>query len=134
MWFRRFFASFSLSAIRCRSRQSSVVILTMANPRERPVTMNAEQRKALIDSYKQSGDCQLYELMQYQCEVGVANIECTPFVRLFLKCAGKPATEVTPEYDYGNDVTSVLPDFGSIDDRKTPPGVVMMDEDSSKDR
>lgn len=29
--------------------------------------------------------CKLYEMVQYQCEATVNNIECTPFVRLFLK-------------------------------------------------
>ncbi|KAI7860518.1 hypothetical protein BDC45DRAFT_494620 [Circinella umbellata] len=30
-------------------------------------------------------DCQLYELVQYQCEVGSTHIECNPFVRVFLR-------------------------------------------------
>lgn len=65
--------------------------------------------------------CQLYELVQYQCEVTSTHIECNPFVRVFLRsvlfpidtrrdltastdrCAGKPTTEVTPEYDYNGD-------------------------------
>ncbi|KAI9259821.1 hypothetical protein EDC94DRAFT_660524 [Helicostylum pulchrum] len=51
-------------------------------------------------------NCKLYELVQYQCEATRNNIECTPFVRLFLKCAGIPTVEVTPEYDqYGDPMT-----------------------------
>ncbi|CDS03057.1 hypothetical protein LRAMOSA00459 [Lichtheimia ramosa] len=74
--------------------------------------------------------CQLYELVQYQCEVTSTHIECNPFVRVFLRCAGKPTTEVTPEYDYNGDpVTNVLPDFGAVGSKKSPPGVVMMDDD-----
>ncbi|KAI9322412.1 hypothetical protein BX666DRAFT_612035 [Dichotomocladium elegans] len=78
--------------------------------------------------------CNLYELVQYQCEVTSTHIECNPFVRVFLRCPGKPTTEVTPEYDHkGDPVTSVgssvLPDFGAVGDKKSPPGVVMMEND-----
>ncbi|KAG2226271.1 hypothetical protein INT45_005943 [Circinella minor] len=75
-------------------------------------------------------DCQLYELVQYQCEVGSTHIECNPFVRVFLRCAGRPTTEVTPEYDHNGDpVTNILPDFGAVETKKTPKGIVMMEED-----
>lgn len=30
-------------------------------------------------------NCKLYEMVQYQCEANKTNIECTPFVRLFLR-------------------------------------------------
>jgi hypothetical protein len=30
-------------------------------------------------------NCRLFEMVQYQCEANRTNIECTPFVRLFLK-------------------------------------------------
>lgn len=30
-------------------------------------------------------NCKLYEMVQYQCETNLWHIECTPFVRLFLK-------------------------------------------------
>ncbi|KAG2199701.1 hypothetical protein INT47_012837 [Mucor saturninus] len=51
--------------------------------------------------------CKLFEMVQYQCEANINNIECTPFVRLFLKCTGLPTVEVTPEYDqYGDPVAS----------------------------
>ncbi|KAG0180335.1 hypothetical protein DFQ29_000861 [Apophysomyces sp. BC1021] len=75
-------------------------------------------------------ECQLYELVQYQCEVGASRIECSPFVRVFLRCAGKPTVEVTPEYDTNGDpITSVLPDFGAMDSKRPPPGFVMMEDD-----
>ncbi|KAL7319798.1 hypothetical protein PS15m_002891 [Mucor circinelloides] len=52
-------------------------------------------------------NCRLYEMVQYQCEATRHNIECSPFVRLFLRCAGLPTVEVTPEYDqYGDPVSS----------------------------
>ncbi|KAF1797504.1 hypothetical protein V8B55DRAFT_1515603 [Mucor lusitanicus] len=48
-------------------------------------------------------NCRLFEMVQYQCEATRYNIECSPFVRLFLRCAGLPTVEVTPEYDqYGD--------------------------------
>ncbi|RCH97571.1 hypothetical protein CU097_014015 [Rhizopus azygosporus] len=54
-------------------------------------------------------NCKLYEMVQYQCEASSSCIECNPFPRLFLKCAGLPTVEVTPEYDQnGNPVFSVL--------------------------
>ncbi|KAI9495085.1 hypothetical protein BDB00DRAFT_815803 [Zychaea mexicana] len=77
-------------------------------------------------------ECQLYELVQYQCEVGSTHIECNPFVRVFLRCTGKPTTEVTPEYDLNGDpVTNVLPDFGAVGSKKTPPGIAMMEEENN---
>ncbi|KAI8967282.1 hypothetical protein BDF20DRAFT_917750 [Mycotypha africana] len=51
----------------------------------------------------QSGDCQLYEMVQYQCEHSQSQIVCSPLTRLFLKCAGVPTVEVTPEYDQNGD-------------------------------
>lgn len=30
-------------------------------------------------------NCKLYEMVQYQCEATRHNIECSPFVRLFLR-------------------------------------------------
>ncbi|RUS23082.1 hypothetical protein BC937DRAFT_92577, partial [Endogone sp. FLAS-F59071] len=36
--------------------------------------------------------CVMAEIMQYQCEIGVSRVICTP-------CPGKPAVEVTPLYD-----------------------------------
>ncbi|OBZ84907.1 hypothetical protein A0J61_07043 [Choanephora cucurbitarum] len=50
--------------------------------------------------------CKLYELVQYQCEASQHHIECTPFVRLFLRCAGMPTVEVTPEIDQPKNPTS----------------------------
>ncbi|KAI8051091.1 uncharacterized protein B0P05DRAFT_562925 [Gilbertella persicaria] len=47
--------------------------------------------------------CKLYEMVQYQCEASQHQIECSPFVRLFLRCAGMPMVEVTPEYDQHGD-------------------------------
>ncbi|KAI8881761.1 hypothetical protein K501DRAFT_188273 [Backusella circina FSU 941] len=41
--------------------------------------------------------CQLYELVQYECKPTKTQIECSPFTRQFLKCAGAPTVEVTPE-------------------------------------
>ncbi|KAI8980468.1 hypothetical protein BDB01DRAFT_851756 [Pilobolus umbonatus] len=55
------------------------------------------------------GDCQLYEMTQYECATNVHHIECTPFVRLFLRCANIPTVEVTPVYDhYDNPYTRLL--------------------------
>ncbi|KAI8642017.1 hypothetical protein BD408DRAFT_417212 [Parasitella parasitica] len=63
----------------------------------------------MTDNHDESGipqNCKLYETVQYQCEVTRYNIECTPFVRLFLRCKGLPTVEVTPEYDqYGNPIS-----------------------------
>jgi hypothetical protein len=69
-------------------------------------------------------NCRLYEMVQYQCEATRHNIECSPFVRLFLRycfidnsycltilteidrCTGLPTVEVTPEYDqYGDPIS-----------------------------
>ncbi|CAO3638982.1 unnamed protein product [Mucor hiemalis] len=30
-------------------------------------------------------NCKVFEMVQYQCEANRTNIECTPFVRLFLR-------------------------------------------------
>lgn len=30
-------------------------------------------------------NCRLYEMVQYQCEATRHNIECSPYVRLFLR-------------------------------------------------
>ncbi|KAI9309529.1 hypothetical protein BJ944DRAFT_258399 [Cunninghamella echinulata] len=85
-------------------------------------------RTKLLSSYKKADECKLNELVQYQCEVGSTHIECNPFVRLFLKCSNMPMIEVTPEYDQNGDVkVSILPDFGSVDGKKSPPGFVMME-------
>ncbi|ORZ05229.1 hypothetical protein BCR42DRAFT_428440 [Absidia repens] len=87
------------------------------------------ERHKLISSYTDTKHCKLSELVQYQCEVGSTHIECNPFVRLFLSCPGKSAMEVTPEYNESEDgtKTSILPDFGSVGEKKSPPGVTMME-------
>ncbi|KAG2194290.1 hypothetical protein INT46_001800 [Mucor plumbeus] len=54
-------------------------------------------------------NCRLYEMVQYQCEATRHNIECSPFVRLFLRCTGLPTVEVTPEYDQYGDPISRIP-------------------------
>ncbi|KAI7904412.1 uncharacterized protein BX663DRAFT_504974 [Cokeromyces recurvatus] len=55
---------------------------------------------------KIASDCKLYEMVQYQCEPNLDHLECTPFVRLFLRCTGAPTVEVTPEYDQdGNPIS-----------------------------
>ncbi|GAN00749.1 hypothetical protein MAM1_0002d00171 [Mucor ambiguus] len=55
-------------------------------------------------------NCKLFEMVQYQCEATRYNIECSPFVRLFLRCAGLPTVEVTPEYDqYGDPISRSSP-------------------------
>ncbi|KAL1926889.1 hypothetical protein VTP01DRAFT_5219 [Rhizomucor pusillus] len=75
----------------------------------------SETRASLLAMHKNIRNCKLLELVQYQCEVQTTHIECSPLVRLFLRCAGKPTIEVTPEYDQNGDpVTSTLPDFGAL--------------------
>ncbi|KAI8089069.1 uncharacterized protein BX664DRAFT_358666 [Halteromyces radiatus] len=93
---------------------------------------NSIDRDELVSSYTDTGKCQLSELVQYQCEVGSTHIECNPFVRLFLRCPNKPMIEVTPEYNNSkkdeSNTNSVLPDFGAVVEKKSPPGFVMMDD------
>ncbi|KAI9030137.1 hypothetical protein CLU79DRAFT_831857 [Phycomyces nitens] len=74
----------------------------MSASNETPMTPSQVKGKAHSGS-PSSSDCKLFELIQYQCEVVESMMECTPIPRLFLKCAGKPTTEVTPEYDLNND-------------------------------
>jgi hypothetical protein len=38
-----------------------------------------------VNKFYDEEKCRLYELVQYQCEANKTNIECSPFVRLFLK-------------------------------------------------
>ncbi|KAJ3371718.1 hypothetical protein GGF31_002697 [Allomyces arbusculus] len=44
-------------------------------------------------------DCVLDELVQYQCQLRGGQVVCEPLVRIFERCAGQPAIEVTPVYD-----------------------------------
>ncbi|KAI8071246.1 hypothetical protein BC940DRAFT_293963 [Gongronella butleri] len=55
--------------------------------------------------YVNNEECQLHELVQYECEVGKTHIECRPLVRLFYRCAGKPMVEVTVARDQRIDTT-----------------------------
>ncbi|KAI9189923.1 hypothetical protein H9P43_001356 [Blastocladiella emersonii ATCC 22665] len=48
---------------------------------------------------KLAGDCVIDEIIQYQCELHRAEVVCVPLVRLFRRCRGQPAVEVTPVYD-----------------------------------
>ncbi|KAI8884263.1 hypothetical protein K501DRAFT_248275 [Backusella circina FSU 941] len=59
-----------------------------------------------VTKFYDKDNCHLYELVQYQCEANKSNIECSPFVRLFLKCKGIPTVEVTPEYNEDGEVIS----------------------------
>ncbi|PKC17534.1 hypothetical protein RhiirA5_346271, partial [Rhizophagus irregularis] len=34
--------------------------------------------------------CNLFELVQYQCIIKDDRVICSPFVRIFKRCAGKP--------------------------------------------
>ncbi|KAL0078042.1 hypothetical protein J3Q64DRAFT_1292041 [Phycomyces blakesleeanus] len=70
---------------------------------ESPMTKSAPVKGGSLAGTASSSDCKLYELIQYQCEMVESKIECTPIPRLFLKCPGKPTTEVTPEYDQNGD-------------------------------
>ncbi|KAI9221045.1 hypothetical protein BC828DRAFT_382094 [Blastocladiella britannica] len=44
-------------------------------------------------------DCPLAEIIQYRCDLRADEVVCVPFVRLFRRCPGKPAVEITPAYD-----------------------------------
>ncbi|RIA89871.1 hypothetical protein C1645_771284 [Glomus cerebriforme] len=43
--------------------------------------------------------CNLFELVQYQCIIKDDRVICSPFVRIFKRCSGKPTVEITPYYD-----------------------------------
>lgn len=67
------------------------------------VTEYTSSKQGEAGSLYNPKNCKLFEVVQYKCEVTRENIECTPFVRLFLRCAGIPTIEVTPDYDeYGD--------------------------------
>ncbi|KAG2188401.1 hypothetical protein INT44_001154 [Umbelopsis vinacea] len=71
--------------------------------------------------------CELLEVLQYQCEIGTAQVICNPFVRVFARCQGSPLYEVTP-VDHADDPLYSRLEHASgkkvVEDLKTPPGVV----------
>ncbi|KAG2186231.1 hypothetical protein INT43_002669 [Umbelopsis isabellina] len=81
-------------------------------------------------------DCELAEILQYQCEIGVSQVVCNPFVRVFAKCKGFPLYEITPS-DEAEEISDTsfkqLPKMQVIDELKTPPGVVAADAKNTKE-
>ncbi|RGB29476.1 hypothetical protein C1646_766536 [Rhizophagus diaphanus] len=54
--------------------------------------------------------CNLFELIQYQCIIKDDRVICSPFVRIFKRCAGKPTVEITPYYD--DEGSPIEPKYG----------------------
>lgn len=88
------------------------------------MTQYTTSKKEEIAKVYTPENCKVFEMVQYQCEANRTNIECTPFVRLFLRCAGIPTVEVTPEYDqYGDPITSILPSTSTTQSQPSSPSV-----------
>ncbi|KAG1378157.1 hypothetical protein G6F61_006086 [Rhizopus arrhizus] len=76
--------------------------------------------------------CKLYEMIQYQCEASFTRIECSPFVRLFLRCDNLPTVEVTPEYDqHGDPITRFRPQ-NALEIREGGVPVIDIDEEGTQ--
>lgn len=49
------------------------------------MTQYTTSKKEEIAKVYTPENCKVFEMVQYQCEANRTNIECTPFVRLFLR-------------------------------------------------
>ncbi|KAH8556638.1 hypothetical protein BGW37DRAFT_515545 [Umbelopsis sp. PMI_123] len=71
--------------------------------------------------------CELLEVLQYQCEIGMSQVICNPFVRVFARCQGFPLYEVTPVDNAEDPLYSRVQHAAGkkvVEELKTPPGVV----------